>query len=488
MSSNWDKNLTEKLKYLLLLKPLLAFRDFRIADEELKDSIQHYDPLAIVLKIIEIIIDNTTIRVDTATAGITREALFTKVQEFLVGIDSENGREIPEDVHREFFTRLLDKMYSQGSQTHQEWYIDYSEHPPKKRRLDFELLYTETSWDGEVQIFAHNSLINMFAKILDLNLEDLQQATLYILRKQIERGDLENAVQTARSNTQMSLSYFNNIQDIIETTKRNYLGTDWEDEYPKQLETAQSHILQCQKAQKQQSRELMIRYSEITDDRTVEYHWLAELRTQLSRSWDMLTILDTQISHAHKTFLDEQLPQTFTLREIEEAEDIENILVAVGLQNMTKNEEIVEVLRPYFANIRIPRINSMYNTLNILLKEVQDRESVHRYVRAKKKFIPKVDLRVFPDQIRREALSYLDSIFEKQPSISLSRILELAEDGGMADLHTLYLCLFIQGRYAIDNFEVIYYEKKLEFELGGRFSVGNFTGIDILVTRRSNNE
>ena len=202
----------------------------------------------------------------------------------------------------------------------------------------------------------------------------------------------------------------------------------------------------------------------------------------------MLTILDTQISYARKTFLAEQLPQTFSLREIEEAADLEDVLVAVGLQSMTKSGEIIEGLRPYFANIRIPRINSMYNTLNILLREVRDRESVHRYVPVKKRIIPKIDPRIFSDQIRREALSYLDRLLERHTSIPLSRMLERAEDEGMPDLHTLYLCLFIQGRYAIENFEVMYYEGGLEFELGERFKVGNFTGTDILITRRSNNE
>ena len=96
----WDRSLTDRLRYLLIFEPLLALRKLATGDPELTTHFKHYDPLAIALKIIELIIDNTTIILNSSTAGITRTDLYIQIQPFLTLIDQQSHVELDESTHK----------------------------------------------------------------------------------------------------------------------------------------------------------------------------------------------------------------------------------------------------------------------------------------------------------------------------------------------------------------------------------------------------
>ena len=51
--------------------------------------------------------------------------------------------------------------------------------------------------------------------MLDINLEDHQQALLHVLSRQIQRGEISNAIETAKSYILMSKSYLFKVEEII---------------------------------------------------------------------------------------------------------------------------------------------------------------------------------------------------------------------------------------------------------------------------------
>jgi len=70
----WDSSLTAKLVYLLKISPIVNIKGSYLQDKNLKEQYKHYDPLAIALKMLEIIIDNMG-----PYTGITEENLFEKI-------------------------------------------------------------------------------------------------------------------------------------------------------------------------------------------------------------------------------------------------------------------------------------------------------------------------------------------------------------------------------------------------------------------------
>src|SRR5947209_14851565 len=96
---------------------------------------------------------------------------------------------------------------------------DFDAGKPVMRRLTFRLASEQEALDGAIVIRAETDGINLFLRSLDIPLEDAQAATEAVIKSQLERNQLDLAVQSAREAQIRSLQYQNYIEGTLRRTE-----------------------------------------------------------------------------------------------------------------------------------------------------------------------------------------------------------------------------------------------------------------------------
>ena len=197
----WSPSLIQREKYILMIKPILGLNQSMIKSERYSYLTKQYDPLSIGLKIIEIIIENTSIINIIDVSGVTREEIFEKIKPYFRKIDGVKKMIIDGEDQKYLVNAIIDSLISPGRDIHQMEYIDYSDTVNFNWQVQpFKLLELNVTPDDEVKVTVSLELVNIFTNILDMKIEDTHNAVLFMMEQQIKRGDIQSAAKSSEHN------------------------------------------------------------------------------------------------------------------------------------------------------------------------------------------------------------------------------------------------------------------------------------------------
>ncbi|WP_371801687.1 hypothetical protein [Candidatus Lokiarchaeum ossiferum] len=493
-SESWSRRLFEKEKSFLLLKPLLDLSGSIIKDPEYAYLCNEYDSMAIGLKMIETVIDNTMFMNLENQTGISKGTLFEKLCTEMSKIDKFRKKNIPKSHKMFLLDRILHNLISPGKDAHIMRYINYSD-PNSQfgwQTQSFQLLQIITTPDDEIAYVASPKLLNIFTSILDMKIEDQQKAILYMLELQIQRRDFETAVKTAKDNLIITMMYYTMIQDIIFKTKRKYRVMNWLAQYPKTLTEARDHIGQCLSRQKNQQAELLNKHEYILDEDTDAKKWLKELKDNLERSNSMLLPLLKAIKDAREAVYNQAIGGINS--DVSKAFSIEDDYFP-RLLTLPRNHasKLLQNANGCVNSCHFKKITSLSSTVDLLIKqdlrqrkrELNFRKN-HRIVRKHRKRV--IDQESFYGRfskpLRLKAIQLLTEILEKNEDnkMNFEQLCKKLDYHNVDEGIFYYIQLLILGIYADIDFEKYYTAGIFRTALiQGNFENRQFTGRNFMV-------
>lgn len=480
----WDRRLTTKLVSLLKIKPIIAIRDLIIRDEKLKDQFRHYDPLAITIKILEVIIDHMG-----PFSGISQDDLIERITPLLRRMDQvENITHFTSEDHRRFVETILNKLLNLSKKEgFRLLYTDYSQHPPLKREVPFRLI-SHRNFDGtNIVLVAETAAINFFLQMLDIDIEDQQLAHLQVLSLQIKKGHFISALDTAKNNILLTKQFMLKIRNIINQTRRDLSTVDWLHECPQELKKTTEHIRDCIDTETMQLGIINQKLEITPDDKMVH---LIQLKNYVSESLDLLLPLQTEVNGARETFLDEQWVQELLVKRQKGRIEFESMgldqILAISAQKFIT---LLDEAFVFFSRCTIPA----QFTYNQFLYQIIHRISQikpHKIIE-KEQFeiiMEPFDLTQYPKSLRSEVAKFIvEYLHVNRKVTTLSEILQYAEGLGKGFLFCNYLRLLIQGRVAKEYFEKHILDHSLDVQVHRRpLETTWFFGDDYLISLEAN--
>jgi len=107
-----------------------------------------------------------------------------------------------------------------------EPYLDFDGTSATGRSVRFHLLREEEADDGSIVLKATTEAINLYAGMLDVDVEDAQTAAEAVLKAQIERGAIGAAVATARQARLRSIEYGEKLRSTLRQVRRDVSRVD----------------------------------------------------------------------------------------------------------------------------------------------------------------------------------------------------------------------------------------------------------------------
>lgn len=457
----WDNSLTKKLIFSYKISPIIALKDSFIRDEALKQQFRHYDPLAISLKMLELIIDNMG-----PFEGITKHELFNELDPLLTLMDrAKQAQLISKQDHYKILESILEKLLRKKNKKGIRLeFTDYSEDPPIKRVLAFRLLTYRTYNTEKAVLFAEPEAVNFFIQMLGIDLEDQQQAYLRILDRQIERGDYENAIDSAKNNLRLTIQYELKIEQVINQTKRNLTNLDWSNEIPKELRRSMDHINNCIREQDFQNRKINIQLKDLGEE-YFKREILVELKELLERSRNKLLPLQNKINEARTTFLDEQWLQELTLRKTNKLSIETDVFDVILKKNYNQFGEHLEDFFSFFTKLKPPPMITYNQLIMQLLRKSKTDYNSKSDEKLLNKTISMRELIFYSESIKTEVIEFLRYSLSKKKKVTLDALFLNAIHKSKSLLFCNYLKMLILGRYAVETFEKRLLPETLNVEL-----------------------
>jgi len=460
----WESSLTLKLVYLLKISPIVSIRDSYMREEALKKQYKHYDPLAIALKMLEVVIDSMG-----PYTGITEERLFENIYPLLKRMDAlENQQALSQSEHYQVLENILSKLtYQHKKDGIRKDYVDYAQEPPMRKESVFRLVNYKNFDNLNIVLHAEPEAVNFFLQMLDVNLEDRQQAELHILDRQIKRGDFQNALETAIRNLRLTRQYQLKIDGIIKRTKRNLNLEDWRHKVPEELKNAMIHIKECIETQSQQRRVVNNRLEMLEGEELEQRKVLIALKEKLDESMDFLLPLQTTISEARDTFLSEQWIQELLARKTNRVKIEADFLNPLLLIEYKKLTPYMDEIIPFFTSYQVPKnmtfdqlIEAIYKNLDFSIPNPdEDEETLEILTKP-------LDLVHYPEKLRVEVVNFLLSVLENQiDEYTLDMLIDKAISLQKNFYFINYLKIIIQGRFVNSKFESSFLDCPLEITL-----------------------
>ncbi len=129
-------------------------------------------------------------------SGPTYEELREALRPLVRACDAELDEEEVDAVIRLVVDELLNERGRRSA--FRESYLAIDRDRVVRRHLDFHLLQEHSAQDGSIVLKATTEAINLYAGMLEYPVEDAQIAEEAVLRSQVSRGRIADAVQTAR--------------------------------------------------------------------------------------------------------------------------------------------------------------------------------------------------------------------------------------------------------------------------------------------------
>lgn len=213
----WEDALTRRLRTLLRTSPL---HQLQASKNQRADIFSRQDLRALGLRALDLAIEHKGLG-----QGASFEDLCSDLQPLVATVDPELG---PDDTHRVAET-VLETLLNESArrQAFREPYLALTPEQVAHKVLEFHLLRERQLPDGSIIIEPTTQAINLYAGMLEYEVEDAQAAEEAVLRSQVRRGRIEDAVRTAKRARLRSIEYEQKLVGFLETTRRDIGQVDW---------------------------------------------------------------------------------------------------------------------------------------------------------------------------------------------------------------------------------------------------------------------
>lgn len=301
----WDATLTRRHHGLLYMVPIITL-DLNQARRG--DDIAHYDALAIVVKMFDLIVANTGLAEE-----MDADRLLAELAPMLSRMDECRGQAPDPRAHEAIVGTVLNWLRNdkEARAPHQQSYISFdADGAITPRALHFRLIEDRFRPDGRVVLRLSNQAVNIFLRSLDEDVEDAQAAAEALVDSQIRRGKFEEAQASAQAARYQSIRYQSKIMDILERTRRDIRQVDWGQEVPALLEDARVHTELRENVEvgiMSAAEERLVTLEPGSDDA----RHVAEVRTLMRDCYLRHSELLRHIRRARPLYMDEQGRQIF---------------------------------------------------------------------------------------------------------------------------------------------------------------------------------
>lgn len=298
---NWQDAVTRRLRTLVRLGPLHRIEAVKAhRDDDLTDI----DLRALCLRALDLTIE----RMGLGT-GMTHEELRDELVPMVGSMRpdlSEDGRRVVADAV------VLDLLNERDRRREfRERYVAFDGARVVHREISLRLLRESELGDGTIVLRATTEAINIYAGMLEYPVEDAQIAEEAVLRSQIHRGLIADAVRTATRYRMRSLEYEQKIQGYLETARRDVSQVDWIHEVLGFLAGARTHLEERQRHDQDLLRSIEVRQDVASEGDAAQ---LARLRDTVEECYRRHMQLHGRIIPANQDYLREQDRQVFRPR------------------------------------------------------------------------------------------------------------------------------------------------------------------------------
>ena len=370
----WHPKLTQKLLQLNYLYPFLKIKEFKPRKKVFEEVIPHYDPLAIMLLIIETITTSLSLT-ETVKLGVAKTELINKVQPFLIEIDRARGLDNTAEFHYQYIEEILHRLASRKAVQHKVEYVDFEDPNLAMRSFSFGILRTKT-FQGKVYYSLDRKVIILFSTLgSDLDYEDEVLGSKLLLSHLIESGNLEKALINIRQLINKSLAYSNSLEEIIMSITRGYRSHTWVETQKEKLQNSEQHLQRWVLWKSELKVLLKKQFYDLDEiNHPKEVYHIEQLKHKIDTLHQFFIKLLSKVQLTRQTFYNEHWKQTM-FRSIEVPLRLEDLVLPEILKlPIAEIEEFEENLFPYYHSITMPKIHSVNNTVSYLLKGTQEEE------------------------------------------------------------------------------------------------------------------
>jgi hypothetical protein len=488
--ARWSSDLTHRSRVLLYTKPLL---DLRVWENLCDESLQHYDALALAMKLFDAIIE--TMGIDREIDSDTAIQILTPL---MMAMDRAQQIEPDPQRHALMVERLLGKLLN-DSDRRNPFRIEYTEFdgdrlgkahavpdgrlPPTRtirRVLEFRLIYEANDLEGRIVLRLSDEAINLFLNALKLEIEDAQAAAEAVVQSQLARGRYGEAVNSARDAKLQSIRFQDLVDRKLRDTRRDLRRVDWQDEMPRLLTTAREHI-ETRRVVEINIINAARAKAEHLAPGSEEARQVAQIEKSIEDCYVRHVQLLGRLIPARSIFLDEQLRQSFTPDLPTHLPNLPTDVLEPILQaSRFEAESILNSAFPAFFGARAPRVFSLATAIESQLQPRREIQPSAVLLEPRGSLIEGRDRLCYPPEVRERAQSYLDSI---QNPTHLSEILTTAIDANESTEVIEAIALIVYHLFAPDGKEQLMLQiEKIEDK---EFTIAHLYGDDLLLSRRS---
>lgn len=215
-SEHWEQTLTRRLRSLVRTAPVHRLEAGK-ANRGL--DLSAHDLRGLALRVIDATIEQMGLGYGARRKDIY-EALFPLVR----AVEPQ----LTEDALTEISDTVIDHLLNEPNrrQAFEERYVSFEEKGATARSVSFHLLREEEAEDGGIVLKVTTEAINLYAGMLDVDVEDAQTAAEAVLQAQIQRGAIGAAVTTARQARLRSIEYAETIRQTLRRARRDVTQVD----------------------------------------------------------------------------------------------------------------------------------------------------------------------------------------------------------------------------------------------------------------------
>ncbi len=212
----WHATLTRRLRSLARTAPLHrveASKASRVRD------LGPHDLRALALRVIDSAIEHMGLGY-----GARRSDLYEALRPLLTatepGLSAADIAEISDVV--------IDSLLNEPNRrlAFDEPYLSFDGESAMWRSVSFHLLREEEADDESIVLKASTEAINLYAGMLEIDVEDAQTAAEAVLQAQLARGAISAAVTTARQARLRSIEYAEKVRDTLRRARRDVSQVD----------------------------------------------------------------------------------------------------------------------------------------------------------------------------------------------------------------------------------------------------------------------
>jgi hypothetical protein len=311
-----------------------------------------------------------------------------------------------------------------------------------EQTLRFHYLQQKETVDGVHVFRATTEGINIYTGSLAHEIEDAQAAEEAVLRYQIGRGRIADAVVSARKALAISLQYEEKIRAAIDTVRRDVSQVDWVTEVLRQLDEALAILRERTRAETEIAEAVRAKSDFANADDRAE---LAELEARICECQQRHLLLHRTVMSANRSYLEEQARQAFRPRGLATLPDMEAQVLssALCLPAATLDQLSGELIWLFSPPVPQP-VCDLDALVEILLAPRRAGEDLEHEL----PFPDPEQIADEPPRFSPEDERFVTIFLEEvgAPGERLSHILELAARRGMSlDLQTLVALEVLHG-------------------------------------------